>query len=80
MKASVRLDVSSQGNTIVEVNQRFTDKFGHTAESILDVMSWSGGGFLPWGGDFLALILEREEDLLVFLQILALKVCICIRL
>eukprot|EP00516_Mucochytrium_quahogii_P010430 CAMPEP_0203769134 /NCGR_PEP_ID=MMETSP0099_2-20121227/2007_1 /ASSEMBLY_ACC=CAM_ASM_000209 /TAXON_ID=96639 /ORGANISM=" , Strain NY0313808BC1" /LENGTH=406 /DNA_ID=CAMNT_0050665967 /DNA_START=76 /DNA_END=1293 /DNA_ORIENTATION=- len=67
------LMVHSREGTSVQVNGKFSSEFGLTASDIEDLLAWSGGGFLPWGGDVLAKLVVKEEDLHVFLQILAIK-------
>jgi len=61
-----------EGST-VEGNQAFANEFGLSNEDVERLIEWSGGGFLPWGGDLLARLLVNESDLLLLLQILALK-------
>jgi len=63
----------SSGHCSVDVNQKFTSTFGYNGVHFEDMVMWSAGGFLPWGGDILAKLLVKESDLHVFLQILAIK-------
>jgi len=71
-KAVLRSYNTEEGAT-VQVNAAFTKIFGLRGEDLQKILEWSGGGFLPWGGDILAKIVVKETDLHIFLQILALK-------
>ena len=55
------------------VNDKFRLLFGYTNEAINNLIDWSGGGFLPWGGDVLAALFVHEADVLLYLQIMAFK-------
>lgn len=57
----------------LQLNDAFINHYGYTAKDVLDAVNWSGGSFLPWGGDFFAYLLSKESDLLLLLQIFALK-------
>lgn len=61
------------GEGEIFVNERFRQLFGYTNESINCLIQWSGGGFLPWGGDVLAALFVHEADVLLYLQIMAFK-------
>lgn len=47
----------------VVVNERFQEVFGYTSQEMNAMLDWSGGGFLPWGGDLLARLVVKETDL-----------------
>jgi len=70
----LEFEMVSRGARVLQVNHLFTEQFSHTKESLEQAMAWSGGGgFLPWGGDLLARLLWSEADVLVYLQVLAVK-------
>jgi len=55
------------------VNKQFEKQFAYDSNGLNSLLTWSGGGFLPWGGDLIAALLVHQADLLLFLQILAFK-------
>ena len=70
----IEFEMDSDGARIVSLNKPFLENFKHTMESLSQALSWSrGGAFLPWGGDLLARLVWSEADLLIFLQVLAVK-------
>ena len=70
----IEFEMDNDGARIVLINELFTETFGHTKESLETTLAWSGGGgFLPWGGDLVSRLLWSEADVLVFLQVLAVK-------
>mmetsp|Transcript_21749 Transcript_21749/g.42779 ORF Transcript_21749/g.42779 Transcript_21749/m.42779 type:complete len:616 (-) Transcript_21749:111-1958(-) len=71
-KPRLLMECLSNG-VFVQVNQAFENEFGITGKRFEEILAWSAGGFLPWGGDILAKLLVKESDLHVFLQILAIK-------
>jgi hypothetical protein len=70
----IEFEMDASGARVVRVNDLFVARFGHTSESLSETLQWSdGGGFLPWGGDLVARLIWSEADVLVFLQVLAVK-------
>lgn len=57
----------------VFVNDKFVHAFGYNSASLTKLLLWSGGGFLPWAGDIFAALLVKEQDLLMYLKVMALK-------
>eukprot|EP00924_Labyrinthula_sp_SR-Ha-C_P016872 maker-scaffold_6-snap-gene-17.25-mRNA-1 protein AED:0.19 eAED:0.19 QI:81/1/1/1/0.25/0.2/5/265/382 len=57
----------------ISCNEAFTDVFGLTASDFHQQFKKSYGGYLPWGADILSRILHRSDDLLAFVQIIAIK-------
>ncbi|GBG30785.1 Hypothetical Protein FCC1311_070052 [Hondaea fermentalgiana] len=57
----------------IRSNEAFARMFNLSDKALRDLITWSGSGFLPWGGDIIAKIIVTEEDLVTFLQIMSLK-------
>mmetsp|Transcript_11791 Transcript_11791/g.13589 ORF Transcript_11791/g.13589 Transcript_11791/m.13589 type:complete len:502 (-) Transcript_11791:94-1599(-) len=73
IRLQIGFDPKSNDDVTVDCNKAFSQVFGFSKESISQQLQWTGGGFLPWGGDILSRILTKEADLLAFVQILAIK-------
>mmetsp|Transcript_10554 Transcript_10554/g.13229 ORF Transcript_10554/g.13229 Transcript_10554/m.13229 type:complete len:439 (-) Transcript_10554:615-1931(-) len=73
IRLKIGYDPTKSDDVVVESNKAFSQVFGYSQESIDQQLKWTGGGFLPWGGDILSRILTKESDLLAFVQILAIK-------
>jgi hypothetical protein len=70
----IEFEMDSKSARIVQMNDLFISRFGYTKPFLEQTLKWSGGGnFLPWGGDLAAILLWSEADLLIFLQVLAVK-------
>lgn len=60
------LSISENGEVVV--NDAFTAAFEPSQEVLQRAVDDAGGGFLPWGGDLLARILSKENDLVLYIQ------------
>ena len=57
----------------VTCSPAFTDVFGYAANEFETLLDWTVGGLLPWGGDVMCEVFATEEDVLLWLRILAMK-------
>eukprot|EP00510_Aplanochytrium_minuta_P002570 CAMPEP_0184008914 /NCGR_PEP_ID=MMETSP0954-20121128/2274_1 /TAXON_ID=627963 /ORGANISM="Aplanochytrium sp, Strain PBS07" /LENGTH=459 /DNA_ID=CAMNT_0026288149 /DNA_START=247 /DNA_END=1626 /DNA_ORIENTATION=- len=48
--------------SVVYVNAEFEKVFGLSSKDLQEILEWSGGGFLPWGGDLLAKIVSKVSN------------------